>query len=129
MGVCDCVLEFVNCICVLVFPDEFLVFTSECVERFREVTEVWDEFAIVTKETKEALYFFEVLHGCLPFDDCVHFGVVYGDCAVFDEVSKVFDASLWRSRIWRVCNTICLWLVRRGRVARVRSAFRLWVSR
>ena len=52
-----------------------------------------NEFAIVTKKAEEALDFLEVLHGCLPFDDCVHFGFVYGDCTVFDEMSKVFDAS------------------------------------
>ena len=52
---------------------------------------MWNEFTIVTKKTKEALNFLEVLHGCLPFDDCVHFGFVYGDCAIFDEVAKVFD--------------------------------------
>ena len=75
------------------FPNEFFVFTGECVKWFGEMTEMRDEFTIVTKKTKEALNFLKVLHGCLPFDDCVHFGFVYGDCAVFNEVSKVFDAS------------------------------------
>ena len=56
------------------------------------MTEVWDEFTIVTKKTKEALNFFEILHGCLPFDDCIHLGFVYCNGAVFNEVSEVFDA-------------------------------------
>ena len=55
------------------------------------MTEVWNEFAIVAEKTKEALDFLKVLHGCLPFDDCVHFCLVDGDCAIFDEVAKVFD--------------------------------------
>ena len=53
---------------------------------------MWNEFAIVSKKTKEALNFLKVLHGCLPFDDCVHFCFVNCDCAILDEVSKVFDA-------------------------------------
>ena len=31
LGIGDCVFEFVNCVCVFGFLNEFLVFTSECV--------------------------------------------------------------------------------------------------
>ena len=55
------------------------------------MAEVFDEFTVVTDESKEALYFTEVFHGRFPLSNGIHFSGIDSDGAVGDDVAKVFD--------------------------------------
>ena len=56
-----------------------------------DMTEVRDEFAIVTNKTKKFLNFGDVLERGGPFRHCFHLFRVDGNIAVGNNVSKVFN--------------------------------------
>ena len=72
------------------FTNSMFLRVSSC-KVASNMTEVGDEFAIVTNKTKKFLDFSDVLEGSGPFCDCFHLFRVDGNVAVGNNVSKVFN--------------------------------------
>ena len=103
---------------MFISPFELNVFTGEFMQVAGDMTEVRDEFAIVTNKTKKFLDFCDVLKRGGPFCDCFHLFRVDGSIAVRNNVSKVFNGCSseftffeltvhWWS--WSFCMTCLTW--------------------